>query len=282
MSRHAHSASGAPLGWVASGDGDDTVVLLPSLGRQGSDFDDLAGVLVAGGWRTIQVDLHGTGSSQGAAAPADLHAMSADVVDVARREGAGRIHLVGHAFGNRVSRCIAADAPDLVRSLVLLGCGGKVPGDPDARRALQECFDLAASLDVRRAAIATAFFAGSAEVPPAWMMGWWPAGATAQSAASAATDVADWWIPPEPIPVLAIVGRGDRISPPDNARALVEGLGSRGWLLEVDGAGHALLPEQLGVLADAVLAFLRSSSLSIDGVAVTPPSPTESLVANHQ
>ncbi len=49
-------------------------------------------------------------------------------------------HLVGHAYGNRVARCLAADRPDRVASLILLGCGGKVPGDDEARAALIECF----------------------------------------------------------------------------------------------------------------------------------------------
>jgi pimeloyl-ACP methyl ester carboxylesterase len=34
---------------------------------------------------------------------------------------------VGHAFGSRVARCLAADRPELVRRVVLPAAGGLVP-----------------------------------------------------------------------------------------------------------------------------------------------------------
>jgi pimeloyl-ACP methyl ester carboxylesterase len=44
-------------------------------------------------------------------------------------------HVVGHAFGNRVARCLAADRADLIGRVVLLAAGGLVPTEPEARRA---------------------------------------------------------------------------------------------------------------------------------------------------
>ncbi|GAC1530836.1 MAG: hypothetical protein NVS3B12_05940 [Acidimicrobiales bacterium] len=259
------------LGWVAHGEG-DAVVLLPSLGRPGSDFDSLAGALESCGWRTIVIDLHGSGASAHVEAPADLHAMARDVADVVREVSDGPFHVVGHAFGNRVARCMAADAPEAVRSLILLGCGGRIPGDAAARAALERCFEPGLFPERHSEAVATAFFAPSGSVPPAWLQGWSAAGAAVQSAASVATDVGDWWIPPPPIPVLAIVGLEDRISPPANARSLVEALGPRGRLVEIGEAGHALLPEQPAAVLDAVSAFLCSISGSGEAGGRSPVS----------
>jgi pimeloyl-ACP methyl ester carboxylesterase len=43
----------------------------------------------------------------------------------------GPAHLVGHAFGNRVARCLAVDRPSLVRSVTLLAAGGLIgPATP--------------------------------------------------------------------------------------------------------------------------------------------------------
>jgi pimeloyl-ACP methyl ester carboxylesterase len=259
-----------------------TVVLLPSLGRPASDFDRLADDLRAAGHRVVALDLPGVGAAAAAGSAAgsatragdDLHAIAADVAarvvaSVARLDppdGPGRsgspqpssrrVDVVGHAFGNRVARCLAADHPELVRSLVLLGCGGKVPGDPAARDALGQCFSLPEGTTRHRAAVAEAFFGPGNEVPSSWEVGWWPEAAAAQSRASAATPVDDWWLPPEPVSVLAVVGAADRISPPGNAIELARALGPRCRVEIIPGAGHALLPERPAALAAAVGAFL--------------------------
>jgi pimeloyl-ACP methyl ester carboxylesterase len=41
------------------------------------------------------------------------------------------VHLVGHAFCNRIARCLAVDQPPLVRSVTLLAAGGLIgPSTP--------------------------------------------------------------------------------------------------------------------------------------------------------
>jgi len=93
-------------------------------------------------------------------------------------------------------------------------------------------------------------------VPPSWETGWWPAAARAQGRATEATPLADWWVPPDPLSVLAVVGRDDRIAPPANAVDLVASVGRRGRLVVVDRAGHALLPEQPEAVAASVVAMV--------------------------
>jgi pimeloyl-ACP methyl ester carboxylesterase len=232
------------------------VVLLPSLGRPAGDFDRLVADLAAHGRHAVAVDLPGVASAADRPVGPDLHAVAAEVAG--RIDDLGpSVHLVGHALGNRVARCLAADRPERVASLVLLGCGGKVPGDPDARDALLRCFTEEPGSAAHLRAVATAFFAPDRPVPPAWATGWWPEAAAAQGRSAASTPWEGWWVPPDPVPVLAVVGRQDRISPPANAEDLVARVGERGRLVVVDDAGHALLPEQPDRLAEAVTGWLE-------------------------
>jgi pimeloyl-ACP methyl ester carboxylesterase len=234
------------------------VVLLPSLGRPRSDFDHLVSALQSTGRKAVALDLPGVGDAVERPVGRTLHEVATDVV--ARIGGLpSPVHLIGHAYGNRVARCLAADHPDRVASLTLLGCGGKVPGDAEARDALIRCFTESPGSDAHRTVVATAFFAPGATVPPDWLTGWWPDAAAAQGAASEATPVEEWWVPPAPLPVLALVGENDRISPPANARDLIAQVGKRGRLVIVPAAGHALLPEQPEAVARALTERLTES-----------------------
>lgn len=257
--------------------GGQSVVYLASLGRPVRDLDVLCEAGRAVGWSSVAVELPGVPPSPPPPAGSDLHAIAAGVVDVIETVVAGgsgaagdpgggsggfeavggsrQVVIVGHAFGNRVARCVAADRPDLIRGLVLLGCGGLVAGDSQARAALQRCFDPSASAESHLADVATAFFAPGND-PSAWADGWYQEAAAAQAAAVVATPTQDWWLPPAPIPVLAVVGAEDRIAPPANAASLVESLGERGRLVVVPRAGHALLPEQGAQVAAAFVEFL--------------------------
>lgn len=230
-------------------------MLLPSLGRPRTDFEELVSALGEAGREVVALDLPGVGRASGRPVGPDLHAVAADVAGRLTDLGSP-FHLVGHAYGNRVARCLASDRPELVASLTLFGCGGKVPGDDEARTALVECFTEPAGSDRHRQAVATAFFAPGHAVPPSWETGWWPEAAEAQGRATEATPWADWWVPPDPLVVLAVVGREDRISPPANAADLVASVGDRGRLVVIDDAGHALMPEQPGAVAVALLEHL--------------------------
>ncbi len=245
-----------PLGSVAP---EGTVVYLASLGRPVRDLDLLADTAKSLGWTAVKVELPGVPPSPLPRPGSDLHSVAAAVAR-AIEAAAGRdttALVVGHAFGNRVARCVAADRPDLVSGLVLLGCGGRFPGDAEARAALRRCFDLTASPEEHLHAVATAFFAPGND-PAVWSDGWHPEAADAQAAAVAATPTEDWWLPPDPIRVLALVGAEDRIAPPSNATALVEALGDRGRLAVLSGAGHALIPEQGPSVAAEFAEFLAN------------------------
>ncbi|MEE8363841.1 MAG: alpha/beta hydrolase [Dehalococcoidia bacterium] len=231
------------------------VVMHPSLGRGGSDFDDLAGRLAAAGFRAAAMDPRGVGRSRGPADGLTLHDLASDIAAVVGALGDDPAHLIGHAYGNRVVRCAAADHPELVRSVTLLAAGGLVPPEPEAARALARCFELDRPLAERLADVRSAFFAGESD-PAVWTDGWWPETARLERAATQATPLEDWWTAGS-APVLVVQGLEDRVAPPANGRDIKERLGDRAELVEVSPAGHALLPEQPEAIAEAVVRFLR-------------------------
>ena len=107
------------------------VVLLANAGCSTGYFCDLARVLAAGGLQTISVNMRGVGESRGSLDGITVHDLAADVAGVLEAVDCGPAHLVGHAFGNRVARCLAVDRPSLVRSVTLLAAGGLIgPATP--------------------------------------------------------------------------------------------------------------------------------------------------------
>ena len=102
------------------------VVLLANAGCSTGYFDHLARALVTGGFQTISINMRGVGGSRGSLDNATLHDLAADVAGVIEALDCGPAHLVGHAFGNRIARCLAVDQPSLVRSVTLLAAGGLI------------------------------------------------------------------------------------------------------------------------------------------------------------
>lgn len=228
------------------------VALLPSLGRPASDFDDLVTRLDVQGHNCIAVDpqLH---------AAENLSALAAQTLAmIDATAGADRpLHLVGHAFGNRLARCIAADHPHRLASLTLLAAGGLVEPDDGVWTALRRVFDPTIGEDEQTQLVGWLFFAGSNSeaVPPSWRIDWDGAVAQMQRRALAATDRSHWWNAVAPR-VLVVQGLQDRIATPENGRRYVKDLDVPATLAEIDGAGHALLPERPDQIADALLRFL--------------------------
>src|SRR5262252_966840 len=110
------------------------VVLLANAGCSTGYFDHLASALVTGGFQTISINMRGVGGSCGSLDGATLHDLAGDVAGVIKVIGCGSVHLVGHAFGNRIARCLAVDQPPLVRSVTLLAAGGLIgPSTPLGR-----------------------------------------------------------------------------------------------------------------------------------------------------
>lgn len=233
------------------------VLLHPSLGRSIVDFDHLVGALVGAGRRCVAIDPRGIGSSTGSLDDPTMSRLATDVLRVADHLSISEFTAIGHAFGNRVMRTVATVAPQRVDSIVLLGAGGRIPGDDDARAAVGRCFDPSLTEDERLAAIATAFFAPGND-PRVWLDGWYPVAKAAQQRALIDGGWADWWFAND-APILVIQGAQDRAAPPANGHLLAAERVAPTTVIDIDGAGHALLPERPEAVAEAVLDFVGAS-----------------------
>lgn len=230
-----------------------SVVLLPSLGRPGSDFDLLVESLRQATFDPVAIEPRPYFPGR-----PTLHDLALDVIQRLDEQGIGNFHLVGHAFGNRLSRCIAADFPERVLSLTLLAAGGLVEPPPEMWDVLFSCYDPTLSDDEHFAAVRTAFFAEGNDAE-SWRDGWQSDVMKYQRRAVALTPREDWWSANVPR-VLVIQGMQDVIAPVANGRRYQIESAPHAQLLEIDKAGHAMLPEQPAAIARAIIAFLIGSS----------------------
>ena len=248
------SAGPARLNIRSAGTG-PTLVLLPGLGRPAEDFDPFAALLVAAGYRVVQPDPRGSGGSTGPLDNLTLHDLARDIAAVIEAVGGAPVVIIGHAFGNRIARTVAADRPDLVRAVVLLSSSGKVQPTPEIAEAIQLAQDETTPPDIRARAVRAAWFGPGRDIS-IWMSGWQTPVKIAYLAAAAATDVADWWTAGV-AKILIVQGLCDVSAPPGNGRLLKQEIGERATLVELEGIGHAVPVEDPISVAAPVIAFLR-------------------------
>jgi pimeloyl-ACP methyl ester carboxylesterase len=226
---------------VLQGENGPLIVMLPSGGRGAEDFRDLAKALANAGWQTATVNPRGAGNSEGPLENLTLHDYAKDVSGVIKTlEGAPAV-VLGHAWGNRVARCLAADVPECVHCLILLAAGGKVPMAPEVVEAMQK---LREGLSEKEAlsAMKTAFFADASDAS-VWMTGFWPGSVRANRIAAVSTPLDEWWSGGE-VPVLVIQGKEDRCALPENGHLLKQEFGDRITVIDID---NARAPAQAGV-----------------------------------
>jgi pimeloyl-ACP methyl ester carboxylesterase len=232
------------------------LVLLPGLGRPAEDLDPLAARLAVAGYRVIQPDSRGGGGSSGPLEGLTLHDLARDVAAVIEAFEVTDATIIGHAFGNRIARTVAADRPDLASRVVLLGCSGKVQPEP----AIAEAIRLAQLADtpatIRAEAVRAAWFAPGRDVT-VWMSGWSQPVMKAYLAAAAATEITDWWTAGA-ARVLILQCLADVSAPPENGRLLKAEIGDRATLVELPDIGHSLPVEAPGAVAEAILAYLAA------------------------
>ncbi|MEM7321943.1 MAG: alpha/beta fold hydrolase [Actinomycetota bacterium] len=230
------------------------VVLVPSLGRGADDFEELSDRLASAGFRVLRPDPRGWVGSSMALADITLLDLADDIAAVITEFG-GPAAVVGHDFGGQVARTTAARHPDLVKNLVLLSTPGPVPPKPEPATAHRRTFIPELSMEEHLEAVALAFFAPGND-PVVWVDGWRPGLAAAQLEAQQRTPTEDW--SSGGVADTLIVRPSDgRLVSAESARLLANELGGKVSVVEVPGAGHALLPEQPEAVAVSVLTWLR-------------------------
>ena len=239
-----------------SSDATDWLVMLPSSSRDSEDFDEIAEMFAAEGFRVLRPQPRGMCGSTGPMDGLTLHDYARDVAVVIERLAGGPVFVLGHAFGQWVGRCVAADFPHLVRGVILAAAAAK-SADPALREHLASCIDTTLPDAVRLAALQAVFFAPGHD-PSSWLGNWHPVASRSQRAASAATPQHEWW-GSGVAPVLDIQAELDPWRPAGTRDGIRDDLGSdRVTVVVVPDASHALIPEQPVAVVRAVRDWTRT------------------------
>ena len=258
MNTHFASHGDVRIQFLDEGVG-PVIVLLPSLGRDAGDFDDVTRHLVAGGFRVVRPQPRTTHGSQGTLENLTLVDLAADIAAVLDLVGPAVV--AGHAFGNFVARTLAAVRPELVTGVALLAASagktpdGSSPYDAGVIDAVRKSSDLSLDDAQRLQHLRLAFFAPQSDAR-VWLHGWYPELKLAQLQASDATPV-DLWFAAGSSPVLHLQAEFDTVAPMRLSQFLRDCLGERVTTALIEGAGHALLPEQPQQVAQALMRWVR-------------------------
>ena len=164
--------------------------------------------------------------------------------------------LAGHAFGNRVSRLLATDRPDLVAAVSLIAANvGHAPSPPPVRAAIRNSADASLPREERLAALRFAFFAPGNDPEP-WLDGWFPNVLAAQRAAGDRTsrkrDYAGGGKP-----ILYLQPSHDPLAHVEDAEIFRRENGERVSVVIVPNASHAAIAEQPDFIARELIAYAR-------------------------
>jgi len=253
---------GFPISYFQSGAKQGpAVVLLASLGRSISDFNELVEGLNKTGVQTIAVEAPGISDSGGDSwnSDLDLAHLAKDINNVVTASvGRDRpLFLIGHDFGAQLAQSFATRFNDKTAGLVLLAPTQGLPKPPHLRQAIMQIFLSILPENKRRDAVHRAYFARDNNIPGHWMGGWGLKTALLQKRALELAENSLMNVNLD-LPTLLIQGDSDALSPLSEILALKKRLGKRATLVTLGRAGHALLPERPDEVLQEVKAFLTS------------------------
>ena len=203
--------------------------------------------------------MRGIGGSKGPLKNITLHDLANDIARVIEFIADSPVHVLGWAFGNRVTRCLAEDHPLIVKSVILLAAGGKIPPSPEALKNLTKLYNKNISNKERFEAAKLSLFSPTTDsetVNNAMKHGRsWPEAVAAHSKANQLTLLSEWWNGGQAT-MLVIQGLDDLIALPENGQILKNQFGERVRLINIENAGHYMHAEQPKTIANSIIAFL--------------------------
>ena len=233
----------------------ETLVLLPSSQRDSMDFTDVAERFADLGFRVLRPQPRGMGRSSPPPADMTLHTLAADVACVINQLGGGKAIIAGHAFGHYVARVTDLDHPASVRGVVMLAAAAR-----EHPAGLSASLDIAADNDHSEAErlmhLQQVFFAPGNDAS-VWLNGWYPQWRKSYRLAAATPPKDQWW-PTANAPILDVQGAQDPWRPRSTKFELQEKLGDKVSICVIDGASHALVPEQPSAVIAAITEWVRS------------------------
>ena len=230
------------------------IVLLPSSLRDSEDFDLLAELLAAEGFVVLRPQPRGMGRSSAPPAGMTLETLAADVAGVIAQLDAAPAVVVGHAYGHWVARVTDLRHSACVRGVVVLGAAAR-DFPAGMAQALAIASDPAREEQERLDALRLCMFAPGNDPRP-WLQGWYPQWRSAYRQA-ARHPPKDEWFGRSHAPVLDLQGAEDAWRPPGTRAELANALGTKVTVQVIDGAGHALVPEQPQAVAAAIAEWVR-------------------------
>ncbi len=245
------------------GDG-PLVVCAPGMGDLRAVYRFLVPTLAAQGYRVVTMDVRGMGGTSVSWSDYSESALGSDIVALIQHMGLGPAFVIGNSISAGAAVCAAADHPELVRGLILVGpfvrqvpisrlkvllfrlalarpWGASAWANYQAKR-LYPSAKPADLESYRRSVLATLR-------EPGRMRAFQRMAATDHRAAEARLDRVS-------VPVLVVMGTGDPDfrDPGTEAALIAERL--HGTAVLLDGAGHYPQAEVPGAFSENVLAFL--------------------------
>lgn len=109
------------------------VICIPSMGDVRGEYRFLAPQLVAAGYRAVSLDVRGHGESSTAWSDFSVAAIGSDILALIRHLKADSAFVIGTSMAAGASVWAAAEAPGLIRGLVLIGPFVRGGGDVTSR-----------------------------------------------------------------------------------------------------------------------------------------------------
>jgi pimeloyl-ACP methyl ester carboxylesterase len=238
-------------------DGLPPVVLLPAFIRGSGDFDDVAERIANAGYLVLRPQPRGMDASRGPLENLTLHVLADDVATTIRELGNGqRAIVVGHAFGHYVARITDRDHPELVRGIVIAAGVQRYPDTSSPIVSLDRAPDESLSRDERLDHLYRAYFAPRSDAS-VWLTGWHPELCAIYVNATKIPPKSEWW-PESHAPILDLQGAEDPWRSPQTRDELKDALGSIVTVRVIEGASHALFPEQPEKVAHAIINWIST------------------------
>ena len=183
----------------------------------------------------------------------------ARVVDPVWRVEVDHLHLGGHAFGNRIARCLAVDRPSLVRSVTLLAAGGLIGPSTPLGTSFRNATEVKMNGSDCVTVLGARWLSPASDPKVLAQVECWPAVVLAHFATSRGMALEEWW-GAGTAPLLVIQGLDDEVAPPGNGHALREQFGERVRVIDLPRAGHFLPLEQPEAVTRAVAEFVGAGA----------------------
>lgn len=270
----AHGATGGrPLA-----DEGPIVILIHGAGMDSTVWSLQTRYLAYRGFRVIAVDLPGHGGSEGNALTSI--ADQADwLVQFCTEAGFESVHLVGHSMGTFIAMEVAAQHPELVVSLLLMGTSDAMGVHPELLDHARNDLPAAAALMAAWAHSKSAHV-GQNPTPGLWMTSGTRALVERSAPGVLRTDFEACMAYSDSLetaakvscPTTVLVGHADKMTPPKAASKVVAAL-TNAEVIELPGVGHQMMNEEPRIVRQAIAKTVRANTVRANTVRASGGAP---------